>query len=117
MTSVRQNKATRLIQKELSTMFQRESANLFGGSMVSVTQVRISPDLKSARVYVSCFGGKAKNEVMDHIREIKSDIRRRLGIQMKNQLRNIPELFFFLDDSIDYEMKISDILNKDKEGR
>ena len=114
MASVRQNKASRLIQKELSILFQKEGNTLFRGVMVSVTVVRMSPDLKVAKVYLSFFGVEDKKKYLEHINEIQGDIRRRLGMVMKNQLKYIPELHFFLDDSLDYADEIENLLNKDK---
>lgn len=114
MASVRQNKASRLIQKELSIIFQKETKTLFKGVMTTVTVVRISPDLKVAKVYLSFFGVKDTDAMMKHINAIQGNIRRLLGIEMKNQLRYIPELHFFLDDSLNYADEISDLLNKDE---
>ena len=114
MASVRQNKASRLIQKELSILFQKEAKTLFRGSMVSVTVVRMSPDLKVAKVYLSFFAVKDNKEMMEHIHKIQGDIRRRLGMIMKHQLRYIPELHFFLDDSLDYAAEINSLLDDDK---
>jgi len=114
MASVRQNKASRLIQKELSIIFQKESNTLFKGVMTSVTVVRMSPDLKVAKIYLSFFGVKNMDESLDHVNKIKGNIRRILGMSMKHQLRYIPELNFFLDDSLDYADEISDLLNKDE---
>ena len=113
MTSIRQSKASRLIQKELSTIFQREAKSLFHGNMVSVTVVRISPDLKEAKVYVSFFGVKDKENMIKHINSIQGDIRRRLGNVMKSQLKHIPEMSFYIDDSIDYANEIYSLLKKD----
>ena len=74
----------------------------------------MSPDLKMAKIYVSFFPVKDKEGMAKRINEIQGDIRRRLGMVMKNQVRYIPELHFFLDDSRDYEEEISSLLNKDK---
>ncbi len=113
MPSVRQNKASRLIQRELSTLFQREARNLFKGTMITVTVVRISPDLKVAKIYLSFFGVNDKEAKLEEIRSHQGDIRRRMGGEMKHQLRYIPELHFFLDDSIDYAEEINTLLDKD----
>lgn len=113
MASVRQNKASRLIQKELSIIFQQEAKSLFNGVMVSVTIVRMSPDLKVAKVYLSFFGAKDNEALLKHINEIQGDIRRRLGMVMKNQLKYIPELHFYLDDSLDYAEEINSLLSSD----
>ena len=111
MASVRQNKASRLIQKELSNIFQKDARELFRGAMVSVTVVRMSPDLKLAKVYLSFFGVADKEAMIRHINDIQGDIRRRLGNLMKHQLRYIPELHFYHDDSLDYAEEIENLLN------
>lgn len=113
MPSLRQNKASRLIQRELSTLFQREARNLFKGAMVTVTVVRISPDLKVAKAYLSFFAIQDKEAKLEEIRAQGGDIRRRLGTDMRHQLRYIPELHFYLDDSIDLTEEINSLLNKD----
>lgn len=117
MPTVRQEKASRLIQKELSILFQKEAKALFNGAMVSVTTVRMSPDLKEGKVYVSFFGVKDKEAMLAHMNAIQGDIRRRLGSVMRNQLRHIPELRFYLDDSLDYAEEIVTLLNKDKDQK
>jgi len=114
MVSVRQNKASRLIQKELSLLFQKEARNLFKGIMISVTVVRMSPDLKVAKVYLSFFAVKDAPALLKHIISVQGNIRRILGTTMRNQLRYIPELHFFLDDSLDYADEISGLLKTDE---
>ena len=113
MPSLRQNKASRLIQRELSTLFQREARNLFKGTMVTVTVVRISPDLKVAKAYLSFFGVQDKDSKLEEIRKQGGDIRRRLGTDMRHQLRYIPEFHFYLDDSIDLTEEIATLLKTD----
>ncbi len=113
MASVRQNKASRLIQKELSQLFQKEMNSLFKGVMISVTVVRMSPDLKVSKVYLSFFGAKNNEEFLEFIRAIQGDIRRRMGGELRNSLRYIPELHFYLDDSLDYADEIDNLLDKD----
>ncbi len=110
METTRQSKISRLIQKDLSEMFQRECREYCLGSMVSVTVVRISPDLSVAKVYLSIFpSGKAK-EVIESIHNAASQIRFNLGRKVGKQLRIVPELKFFVDDSLDYAEKIDDLL-------
>lgn len=110
MTSVRQSKASRLIQKELAILFRQESKTLFRGVMISVTIVRMSPDLKVAKVFLSFFGTKDSKAELKHINEIQGDIRRRLGMVMRNQLKYIPELHFYQDDSLEYAAEINELL-------
>ncbi len=110
MESVRQNKIARLLQKELAEIFQKESRNMFKGRLVTVTVVRITPDLTLARVYLSIFPLN-DNEDFDQImnRNIKT-VRTFLGKRVRHQLRNVPELLFFQDDSLDYIDNINRLL-------
>ena len=110
MNTTRQNKVSRLLQKELGMMFQRESGNVFLGQMITVTTVRITPDLAIAKIYVSIFPAKNKNDILELIREKTSFIRGEVGRKIKSQLRIIPELQFFVDDSLDYVEKIEALL-------
>ena len=110
METTRQSKISRLIQKDLSALFQRECREFCLGSMVSVTVVRISPDLSVAKVYLSIFpSGKAK-EIITAIQQGTSQIRFNLGKKVGKQLRIVPELKFFVDDSLDYAENIDDLL-------
>lgn len=110
MASVRLDKISRLIQKELAMYFQLEAKNIVPGFMVSVTVVRISPDLSVAKVYLSVFPSSGSQEVLAKIKEVKGAIRRELGFKVKMQLRIVPDLYFFIDDSLDYINKIDDLL-------
>ena len=116
MTSIRQNKVSRLVQKELSEIFQRDLSHLGNGAMISVTMVRISHDLGIARVYLSVFPSKGLEEVIDNISNRAGEVRRLLGNTVRHQLRKVPELHFYGDDSLDYAEKIDDLLkpNTDK---
>ena len=111
MDSIRQNKVNKLLLKELSELFRSESRNLFGGAFITVTVVRVSPDLGLAKVYLSIMGKNGK-EVMKVVEEKNKDIRRRVGNALGKQLRVIPELHFYIDDSLDYAMKIEELLKK-----
>lgn len=102
MSSTRQNKIERLLQRDLGDIFQKGTSSLFKGKMVTVTAVRISPDLSVARVYVSLFPVDDKQEFIDYINSIEGQIRFDLGKRVRHQLRKIPELSFFVDDSLDY---------------
>lgn len=99
-----------MIQKELAILFRQESKTLFRGVMISVTIVRMSPDLKVAKVFLSFFGTKDSKAELKHINEIQGDIRRRLGMVMRNQLKYIPELHFYQDDSLEYAAEINELL-------
>jgi ribosome-binding factor A len=112
MTTTRQNKVSRLLQKELGEYLQRTGSELTGGKMVTVTVVRISPDLGVAKIYLSIFPGEGAEEALQSISNKAGLFRREMGIRLRNQLRHIPELAFFLDDSLDYIDRIENLLNE-----
>jgi len=113
MDSVRQNKMARLLLKELAVFFQFESRNLFPGKLITVTAVRVSPDLGFAKVYLSIFPHKPDEDIIDQITKHHSKhIRNVLGRNIRNQVRAIPELAFYLDDSMDYVERIEKLLKK-----
>ena len=113
--STRQQKVARQIQRDLSEMFQRDAAVLSLGHMVTVTRVRMSPDLEYARVLISVFPSSKGEEVMKHVENKKSEIRFQLGKRIRHQLRVVPELTFFLDDSLDYIERIDPLLGPKNE--
>lgn len=110
MESTRQQKINRLLQKELAEIFQRESKTMFMGSMISVTVVRVTPDLAMARIHVSIFPGDNKKEVLKEIRIANPRIRGILGRRIGKQMRVVPELEFYIDDSLDYIENIDRLL-------
>ena len=110
MDSIRQNKVGRLIQRDLSEMFQRECKEYAQGAMLSVTAVRVSADLSYARVYVSIFPSERTEAVLATIEEKKKNIRFILGKKIGKQTRIVPELRFFVDDSLDYIEHIDSLL-------
>ena len=112
MESTRKNKISRLIQKNLGIIFQREANNLIGRQIISVTKVYISADLSSARIFVSIFPSLNPKENLRKLIHNKSSIRKFLGERVKNQLRIIPELNFHLDDSAEYANEIERLLKK-----
>ena len=111
METTRQNKISRLIQKELSeiVLLQTKSMN---GVLVSVSAVRISPDMSIARVYLSVFPSERSQEIVKNINDNMKSIRYELGTRVRHQLRIIPELKFFVDDSLDYAERIDELLKK-----
>ncbi len=111
METTRQSKVSRLLQKDLGIIFQQESRNLFAGKMISVTTVRISPDLGVAKVYLSIFPSEKNDETLQLIKTQTKNIRRILGNKVGKQLRIIPELAFFIDDSLDYIENIDNLLS------
>ena len=110
MESMRQQKISRMIQKELGNAFLHEGRNLFGGAMITVTKVTVTKDLAVSKVYLSLFNTKDKLALLNLIRHHGKDLRYQLGQQLHNQLRIIPELQFFEDDSLDYIEKIDTLL-------
>ena len=111
METLRQQKVNKLLAKELAEIFRSESRSLFGGGFITVTTVRISPDLSSAKIYLSIMG-KDKTVVFKLIEEQSHQIRKKLGLIVGKQLRIVPTLSFFIDDSLDYAMKIDALLKK-----
>lgn len=111
METTRQNKISRLIQKELSDIFLHQARSM-NGVIVSVTNVRISPDLSIAHAYVSVFPSAKSEEIVNNLNANMKGIRYELGTRVRFQLRIIPELKFHLDDSLDYLEHIDELLKK-----
>ena len=109
MQETRQNKIARLLQKELSIIFQ-EQTRVMHGTMVSVTRARISPDLSVCTAYLSIFPSERADELLQNIEKNNSQIRYTLGQRVRHQLRIVPELRFFIDDSLDYIEHIDELL-------
>lgn len=111
METTRQNKIARLLQKELGDIFQKQTQATHG-VLVSVSAVRISPDLSVARGYLSIFPSDKAQEILGNINANVKSVRYELGTRVRHQLRIIPELKFFLDDSLDYLEHIDELLKK-----
>lgn len=109
MESTRQSKIARLIQKELSEIFLAQAKSM-NGVLISVTAARISPDLSIARVYISVFPSDRSDEIVKNLNNNMRSIRYELGGRLRHQLRIIPELKFFVDDSLDYLERIDELL-------
>ena len=116
MESKRQQKFARLIQKDLGELFQREGAQYLPGSMITVTKVRATPDLGMVRVFLSFFAVKDAQEAIKTIRAHSSEIRYNLGKKIKDQVKGIPNLVFFLDDTSEYVAKMDQIFEEIKKG-
>lgn len=112
MESIRQQKVGRTIQKELADIFIKEGRNWFGNQMISVTIVRMSPDLSVAKIYLSMLMVQDKNETLKTIKIHTKAIRKSLGDKVKKQLRIVPEIVFYLDDNVDYANHIDEIMSK-----
>jgi len=112
MPSTRQQKVARLIQKEMGQLFQEKSRTVFSGKMITVTTVRMTPDLGLARVYLSIFPLVKEEDFISIIRDQVKMLRHELGNRVRHQIRIIPELVFILDDSLDYMDNIETLLKK-----
>ena len=110
MASIRQNKVGRLVQKELGIIFQQDTGGFLTGAMISVTVVRMAPDLSFAKVYVSIFAPGKDDDFLEIIKKHAGEIRYELGKKVGKQLRIVPGLAFFKDDSIDYAEEINQLL-------
>jgi len=108
--STRQQKVARLIQKDLSEILRIRSRDFGQGVMISVTVVRITPDLGLAKVYLSIFPSGNSEDVMERINNNTVSLRYELGKRVGKQLRIVPEIKLFLDDSLDYAERIDDLL-------
>lgn len=110
MDSIRQNKVNSLLQRELAVIFQQETHNLLRGGLITVSAVRVSPDLGVAKVYLSLFPVKDKVAAIAHIKEQQHRLRGQLGSRIGKQMRVVPELLFYLDDSLDRAEQIDKLL-------
>jgi ribosome-binding factor A len=114
MEGTRLQKVERLIQKDLGEIFQMQTRQMHG-VLVSVTKVRMSPDLSLAKSWLSIFPSERGQEILENINRNKKALRYDLGLRIGKQVRRIPELAFFIDDSIDYIENIDQILQKDRD--
>jgi ribosome-binding factor A len=111
MEGTRLSKIERLLQKELSELFRKQTA-MMRGTIISVSTVHVSPDLSLAKAYLSIFPSEKGKELLEVIDKNKKTLRYDLGQLVRNQLRRIPELNFYLDDSLDYVENIDKILKQ-----
>jgi len=112
MATTRQNKVSRLLQKEMGDIIQREGPGMFAGKMVTVTNVRITSDLQQARIFLSVFPSVDKEDFKTTLEHKTGHLRHELGNRIRHQLRSVPELSFFLDDSLDYLDNIDKLLKE-----
>ena len=113
METTRQQKIAKQIQKDAADIFQKEGAPIVRGALVTVTAVRVSPDFSYAKIYVSIFPFEQSDEVMQRLEHQNWFIRRALGQRLRNQLKNVPEIQFFLDDSLEYIENIDKALKNE----
>ncbi|NCC71826.1 MAG: 30S ribosome-binding factor RbfA [Sphingobacteriia bacterium] len=110
MESKRQLRIAKLLQRELGIMFQREAKEKFSAAMITVTKVHVTKDLAIARIYLSLFATSDKSTLMQEIIRNSGEMRFNLGRRVKDQLRHIPNLEFYEDDSLDYIENIEQLL-------
>lgn len=110
MDTTRQNKFARMIQKELADLFQKEGKNIYGSAFVTLTHVKVTPDLALARIYLSIFKHKDTQSVIQKLKGMRQTLRKKLAERIKNQARHIPELEFFLDESLEQVEKMEAIM-------
>jgi ribosome-binding factor A len=109
-STVRQQKFARLILKELSEIFQRDKRGFLDNAFITIAEVKVSPDLGVAKVYISMMLAKDKQAILHKLDTHKKEIRRALGEKIRNQARIIPELAFFIDDVEENALRMEDLL-------
>ena len=112
--SKRQKQVRQLVMEEMSDIFQREGVNIINGGMVSISKVSVTPDLLEARVYLSLYKIDKPEELMKEIASRTGEWRNQLGRRVRHQLRRVPELQFFLDDTLDHVFKMEELFKSIK---
>ena len=113
----RQKQIGGLVQVEMNEIFQRLGLNMIGGGMVSISSVKITPDLLEARVYLSFFQVKDAKAALKKIEERSREIKKELASRVRHQLRNIPEIKYFRDDTLDHVFKMEELFKKINEEK
>ncbi|AYB30591.1 30S ribosome-binding factor RbfA [Chryseolinea soli] len=108
--TTRQQKYAKLIQKELSDIFQRDKRGILDNAFISIADVRINPDLSVAKIYISMLLAKDKEKVLEKINKHKSEIRKALGDKIGKQVRIVPELIFFKDEVEENATRMDDLI-------
>ena len=114
MEKVKQKKIASVIQQTLSEVFQKENLSMVKGGMVTISAVEVSPDLSIAKVYLSLFQIKEPKIFLEELKDHSHELRRQLGNKIKNQVRRIPELHFYLDETLDNVFKLEEIFKSIK---
>jgi len=114
MESKRQQKYSKLLQKELAEIFQKDAKSLFGNVFITVTEVKVSPDLGYAKVFLSFLMVEDKKTELQKVKDLKGKIRGVLGGKIKKQVRIIPQLEFYLDETMDHAAKMEQLFEKIK---
>jgi ribosome-binding factor A len=112
MESKRQQKFAGVIQEDLAAIFQREGMNYLPNTLVTITKVRVTPDLAIARIFLSFFNNNNMAQALHIIKSHASEIRYKLGARIKDQVRVIPQLEFFVDDTSEYVERMDKIFDK-----
>ncbi len=107
--SKRQKQIGNLIQQEMSDVFQREGLNIIDNGMISISKVKVTTDLMEARIYLSFFQIPEPMKMLDHIKDLDWKLRKLLAAKIKNQVRKIPILQYYLDDTLEYVFKMEEI--------
>jgi len=112
--SKRQKQVAGLINEELNDIFRRMGLVMIDGGMVSLASVSVTPDLREAKIYLSIFQVKDPQSALLKFEEKNKEIRKELGTRIRHQLRSIPELKFFIDDTLDYVFRMEELFDKIK---
>ena len=113
----RQRQVASALQEEMNDIFRRLNLNMIDGGMVSISSIKVTPDLLGARIYISLFQVKEPASVMKTIEARAWEIKKELASRVKHQLRRIPVLHFYLDDTLDYVFKMEEVFRKLKEEK
>ena len=113
----RQKQVAKLVRDEISDIFQREGMNMVDGGMVSITKVSVTPDLLEARIYLSFFQVHDAEALLKRFRDHGWEYRKQLGQRVRNQLRRVPEISFYTDDTLDHVFHMEELFRKIKEER
>lgn len=115
--SKRQRQVGQLIEEEMASIFQKEGINMIKGGMVSISKVSVTPDLLEARIYLSLFKIEHPDVLLEEIKAKTGELRKELGNRLRHHLRRIPDLQFFLDDTLDYVFKMEELFKKINEEK
>ena len=108
----RQKQVAAVVSEELNDIFRRLNLNMIGGGMVSISSVKLTPDLLEARIYVSMYKVQDENAALKKIENQAWEIKRELANRVKNQLRRMPVLKFYLDDTLDHVFKMEELFKQ-----
>ncbi len=110
--SKRQKQVGRMLEQELNEIFRKKGWNIMGRGMISISKVRVTPDLAEAKIYISMFQIEDNDKMLQTIESNAWEVRKDLGMRLKNNVRKVPTLTFYDDDTLEYVSKIEQVLNK-----